>query len=292
MRARPVPHFMLVGGLAFALVRGFGGTHDGARTLDAAGTASTARRPVASDSTEFGTFDEAVLYRAALAAGLDRDDPVVQARLIRNMRFLIGAAADGRELYREAMTLDMAEGDLVIRRRLVDRMRRLLQEPALATEPSEAELQAYLDAHAARFTLPARLRLTHVFLSRQRRRLRLEADAARLLEQLGPADVARAAELGDPLPVPAELPSASAQDLARFFGTQFAAAALALTPGRWHGPLASPYGVHLVWVHERAAARVAPLELVRAEVRAALREARAAAAVREGLSALRARAVP
>ena len=284
MRARPVLHFTLLGALLFTLEHRFAGT---VRMPADAVPAPTEQRPVAADSV-----DDEALYRAALANGLERDDPVVQTRVIHTMRFLTGSAAEGRELYRDARTLDLAEGDLVVRRRLVDRMRRLLQEPALTSEPTEAELQEYLDAHATRFTLPPRLRLTQVFLSRQRRGARLEADAARLLGRLGPADVARAAELGDPLPVPVELPPASAQDLARLFGPQFAAAALALAPGHWHGPLASPYGVHLVWVHERVEAAAAPLELVRAAVRAALREERAAAALRDGLIALRARPGP
>jgi hypothetical protein len=286
MHARAVRHFALIGALLFALARGVGGTLAGVRTLPGADPAPAARRPPAGDASRAAAFDDEALYRAALAGGLDRDDPVVQTRLIHNMRFLTGSAADGRELYRDAMRLALADGDLIVRRRLVDRMRRLLQAPALATEPTEAELQAYLDAHTARFTLPATLRLTHVFLSRQRRGARLEADAARLLAQLAPADVARAAELGDPLPVPVELPPASALDLARLLGPRFAAAALALAPGHWHGPLASAYGVHLVWVHEREDARVAALEMVRAEVRAAVREERATAALREGLIAL------
>jgi hypothetical protein len=291
MRGRPVLHFLLLGALCFGLVRGFGGGRDAGRLAAAARTAP-AERPPPGDGGLDATPDDEALYRAALQGGLDRDDPVVQARLIHTMRFLTGSAATARELYRDALTLDLAQGDLVVRRRLVDRMRRLLQEPALASEPGEAELQAYLDRHAERFTLPARRRLTHVFLSRQRRGARLQADAGRLLDRLGPADVARAAELADPLPLPAELPAASEQDVARLLGAQFAAAAFALPPGGWHGPLESPYGVHLVWVDERQDVRVAALDAVRAEVRAALREARAAAAVREGLRALRRRAAP
>jgi len=268
---RPAIHFISAGALLFLFAGWIGPT--------APGDGARPRAPGVLDEDE-------LLYRAALARGLDRDDPVVQERLLRNMRFL-GGAADPAALYRDALALGLADSDLVVRRRLIDCMRRALQEPALAGEPSDAELQAYLDAHAARFATPARVWLSQVFLSRARRGAALEADAQRLLGRLGPADVARASALGDALALPSELRSASAQDLARLFGPRFAPAALALEPGRWQGPLASPYGVHLVWVHERTPAALPALASVRAEVRGAWRDDRAAAALRDAVRALR-----
>lgn len=295
----PAVHFALIGALLVALTRGLGGgVQSPPRPALAAATGEALRRErvaravrAPSDDQWAGLvddgLDEDALYRAALARGLDRDDPVVQTRLVANMRFLTGGDTDGTALYRDAVGLGMAAGDLVVRRRLIERMRLLLQEPALAAEPSDAELRAYLDAHADDFSAPARVRLSHVFLSRQRRGAALEADAQRLLGQLGPADVGRAAALADALPVPADLPPASAQDLARLFGRDFASAALALAPGRWGGPLVSPYGLHLVWVHERAPAAPPSLKSVRAQVRAAVREERAAAALRAAVRVLR-----
>ena len=299
MRRRPAVHFALLGALLFALSQGrndrpaapLPGALDAAAAdaLRHQWVARSGRAPTTDQWARLvdDALDEEALYRAALAAGLDRDDPVVQARLVGNMRFLVGGDSDGGALYRDAVALGMADGDVVVRRRLIERMRLLLQEPALAAEPSEAELLAYLDAHPHDFDAPARVRLSHVFLSRQRRGAAVAADATHLLEHLGRADAGRAAELGDPLPVPADLPSASARDLARLFGPRFAAAALALAPGRWQGPLASPYGLHLVWVHEREAGSRPGLESVRTRVRAAVREGRAAAALRDGVQVLR-----
>src|SRR5260370_1160777 len=41
--------------------------------------------------------DSEVLYREALAEGLDRGDLIVRRRLVQKMEFLLGAGADGRE---------------------------------------------------------------------------------------------------------------------------------------------------------------------------------------------------
>jgi hypothetical protein len=100
-----------------------------------------------------------------------------------------------------------------------------------------------------------RVRLTHVFLSRDLRGARLEADADALQKHLIVDSVspheARALGLGDPLLVPFSLPPSSERQLAARLGPGFARSAMTLEPGRWSAPLPSSYGLHLVWIEER-----------------------------------------
>jgi parvulin-like peptidyl-prolyl isomerase len=267
----PAPRFAAIGALLYAL----------------AGWLGANAVPLRPATAPAATTDDDTLLRAALARGLDRDDPVVQARLLRDMKFLTDSAADGSALYRDAVRLRLADSDLIVRRRLIERMRLRLQAPAFDAEPSELELQAYLDRHAARFGEPARLRLAQIFLSRAQHGDALGSDANAMLQRLRADDVEHAGEFGDPLPAPTALSAASRDDLARFFGPGFAAAAFRLEPQRWSA-LASPYGVHLVWVHERLPAAPARLDAVRTAVRAALLDERADAALQTGIRALRA----
>ena len=225
-----------------------------------------------------------LLYRAALARGLDRDDPVLLGRLIRNMRFLGAVGADG-ELSGEARAVGLADTDLVIRRRLIERMRLQLEAAATADEPSDAELQAYLDAHAEQFAEPARVVLTQVFVSGRGADAAVRA-AERLRTRLSVSDVEGAPALGDPLPLPSAM-TGTRDDLARLLGDDFAAAVFRLEPGGWRGPIRSPYGLHLVWLHERRDSALPALETVRDAVRASLRESRARAAVADGVRTLR-----
>jgi len=271
MPTRAALRFALIGAVLFAL-----------------GRFATDVHPPAPPGAIDALSDDDLLYRAALARGFDRDDPVVQARLIRNMGFLQGAAAGAGALHADALDLGMADGDLVVRRRLIERMRLLIQQPALAAEPSQAELQAYLDAHADRFTVPARVSFTQLFLDPRRRGAALAVDASRLLARLGAHDVERAASLADALPLPAHVAAASHADVARLFGASFASALRSLPVGRWSGPLQSPYGAHLVWVEDRQPERRPELAAVRAQVRAGVREQRAAAALDAALRAWRA----
>jgi parvulin-like peptidyl-prolyl isomerase len=213
--------------------------------------------------------DEEILYRQALAHGLDQGDRVVNYRLQQLARFVgedEGLSPD--QLVERARALGLDRSDLVIRRYLVQGMRLLASRPAPEDVPDEAALQAYLTRNAARFARPERLHLVHVYLSRDRRGARLQADAAGLLGRLreSATDPAAAATLGDPFIRGQEMRAASAQDLTRAFGPDFSAAVATLPAGSWQGPVASAYGLHLVFVVGRTPGGVPALDTVRNQV--------------------------
>jgi len=186
---------------------------------------------------------------------------------------------------REARALGPDRDDTVIRRRLRQKMEFVAQDLARPASADDAELQAYLEAHPERFTLPARLSFAHVFLSRERRGADLEADAARLLERLnaGPP-AADPGDLGDPSLLEPAYDDLSTTDVARLFGAEFAARLHELPVGRWAGPVASPYGSHLVRIETRSEPSLPPLGQVRADVAREV-EAERAAQAREALVA-------
>ncbi|MCP4691706.1 MAG: hypothetical protein GY859_26905 [Desulfobacterales bacterium] len=53
-------------------------------------------------------------------------------------------------LYREALAMGLDKDDTVVRRRMRQKMRFLFEDVAARAEPAEEELQAYLDENAAR----------------------------------------------------------------------------------------------------------------------------------------------
>ena len=257
---RPLLHFLAIGAALFALFH---------------------RPPPRPDLP-----DDELFYRAAVERGWDRSDPIVRGRLVRNMRFLAPEDPRGDQaLVDEAFALGLQEGDLVVRRRLIQRMRLQAWGRADAREPSEAELREVFARHRARLAEPSRVRLSHVYLSRDRRGERVAADARALRDRLpGPA---QAPALGDPFLLGAHFPALNERELAARFGPGFAATALALEPGRWSEPIASSYGLHLVWVHERTPGGEARFEAVRPALRELARLERRAEAERELLAGLR-----
>src|SRR5205823_5017747 len=93
-------------------------------------------------------IDDEILYREALARGLDRDDRSIRYRLAEKMRFVAdGPEDDGNEerFYRDALALNLDREDLFVRRILTTKMRLLAERDAADPAPDEAALQAYLD---------------------------------------------------------------------------------------------------------------------------------------------------
>lgn len=243
--------------------------------------------------------EEEMLYREALRLGLDRDDPGVCRRLAINLRFL-GLAEDAgpaepRAHCRRARELGLDRGDPVIRRQMAELMRLVLEQTtADGTAPesiSSADLEDYVDRHRERFLEPARVRLSHVFLSRAERGADLGTDARRLLARLTVKSAAprRAVAMADPFLGGHHPPPSSERDLERIFGPGFAARAIELAPRQWSGPVRSAYGLHLVWIHERFSARLPPLELVREQAALGLDAERAEARLESALDELRSR---
>ena len=58
-----------------------------------------------------------------------------------------------------------------------------------------------------------------------------------------------AGELGDEFMLQAWYPEKSQIDIQKLFGSGFAESVIRLTAGKWHGPVLSGYGTHLVYVH-------------------------------------------
>jgi hypothetical protein len=305
MLRSPLLHFLAIGALLFGAQRLFFGASPSApeRVIHVSAAqverlartfgVETGRSPTASEleGSIAAWVDEELLFREALALGWNRSDPVVQRRLIRNLQFAEGPeSGDAAQHLARAFELGMDRSDVVVRRRLVERVKLAIAAAAREREPDDAELEALRRSAPERFRREPGIRLTQVFLSRDRRGDSLEDDARALLAELESGSVApeQAVRLGDPLLVPARLPLSTQSALARRLGAEFARTAAQAEPGRWSGPVPSSYGLHLVWVHERRPAVLPPLAEIRRELRADWLAEQESAALRRALARLRA----
>jgi len=237
----PLLHFLLLGGALFALYQFVSGGQ-GPDQPDI--VVSTARVN-------------------ALAANFSRT--WVRPPTAEELRGLIDDYIADEVYYREALALGIDRDDIVIRRRLRQKME-FISDGAGEVEPTDQQLQAFLEEYAQSFAEPARLRLQQVFVSAARGE-GAGAEAQRLLALLNAPDSrVDPGELGDPTLLPARLTDVSAREVARTFGEAFVAPLEEAPVGTWVGPIRSGYGLHLVRIEGREPGRLPALAEIRPAV--------------------------
>jgi hypothetical protein len=232
----PLLHFLVIGAMLFAgyALVGGRGHPDRPRIVVtgghieqlAAAYAKAWRRPPSDDELK-GLLDdwltEEIVVREAVAAGLDRDDPV-------------------------------------IRRRLRQKFDVMAEEQGSAGAPGDADLQGYMTAHADRFATPALLSCEQIVLAgKTAEDAQRSAAVARSLLESG----ADPETLGLPTMLPRRLENSRIELVKRDFGKEFADEVAALALNTWSGPVRSAFGWHLVRVTAHTPAAAPPLESVR-----------------------------
>jgi hypothetical protein len=207
------------------------------------------------------------------------------------MQQLVDARVREEILYREALALGLDKDDAIVRRRMAQKMEFLFEDVAALREPTTDDLRAWFGEHAPRFTLPARVTFRHLYFSPDRRGPHVRDDAARALDELAGAtmDSSRVAALGDPFMFQEYYGDRDPDEVAKAFGPDFARALFQLAPGAWAGPIESGYGWHLVWIDTLVPAREPSFDEVTSEVRTAWIEEQRSAIRQKAFEAMRAR---
>ncbi len=176
------------------------------------------------------------------------------------LRGLIDSFILEEVLYREATAIGLDENDTIIRRRLKQKMEFLVDDFS-AAEPTDEELQQFLDADPDRFQTDARISFEQVYLIDSS----LEAANAVLVHLQKDEPVKTDNALASGL-LPGHFEDASASSITSQFGASFKDNLFALEPGHWTGPVESPFGLHLIRIDQIVEARVPALAEVRSVV--------------------------
>jgi AcrR family transcriptional regulator len=154
---------------------------------------------------------EEMLYRTALEMGLDRDDQVIRRRLRQRVEFL---------------TADLVE----------------------SFEPTEEELQAYLDANPDPYRQEMTVTFLQAYIGERGGPEQDESRALALLEELRANPNTDPEQVGDPFMHPPAFWDIREMEVSSLFGEGFAAQLLELPLGEWSGPVTSAFGFHVVRV--------------------------------------------
>ncbi|MBI5940600.1 MAG: peptidyl-prolyl cis-trans isomerase [Caulobacterales bacterium] len=242
--AQPLVHFVILGGVVFALHAAMSGGREPADTL------------IRFDEGQVRWLSDS--WRAQFG----------RAPTPPQLRTAIERQASEEMRYREAMALGLDRDDTVVRRRMAQKHDFLLGEGSAPSQPSDRELRAYHAAHQARYQAPTTYSYCQVFYGGDSdgtglARARTALAGLSAAERAGPAT--RLAGL-DLLPAPRCQDRIPADRLAAAMGPDFAAALPRMPRGTWAGPVQSGYGYHLVRV--TAAEPGGPLSFDQARARA------------------------
>lgn len=171
-------------------------------------------------------------------------------------------------LYREAVAMGLDKDDVIIRRRMAQKLEFLAEDLITPEMPTEEKLQAFFKENADRYQPPPLLTFTHVFLDPDKRGDDTLTDAEKLKAELIANAIVpdEATDLGDRFMLQAYYPERTEADIAKLFGGEFARPLMELEPKKWHGPILSGYGTHLVYVQARLDAPPPTFEQVAARV--------------------------
>lgn len=162
----------------------------------------------------------------------------------------------------EAKKLGLDQDDAIINRRLSQKMRFLLEDMASVKEPSDAELEAYFSEHSDKYVLPAQWSFEQVFVSTEGPSKQIAAKIIAIKAAIEQGQVPQ----GDATLLPKVVENQSEKQIERSFGRLFIKNIQGVEVGKWSEPLASDFGVHLVFVKHFDERVLPPLEEVKAAV--------------------------
>jgi len=162
-------------------------------------------------------------------------------------------------LYREALAMGLDRNDQIIRRRMRQKLEFLTADVVESFEPTEEDLQAHLDTNADLYRQEAVISFSQVYFQERSEAGNAEARALTVLDELRESPQTDPETIGDPFMFPAVHRDMRERDLTGVFGEEFASQLLELPVGEWSGPVTSAFGLHVARLDALQSAR--PSEL-------------------------------
>lgn len=163
-------------------------------------------------------------------------------------------------LYREGVALGLDRDDAVVKRRVRQKFE-LIAEEQNRSEPTDEDLQSFMNSNPARFARPPVVSLDQVYFDPSVAGPDdVEAAKAALRQGESPASFGQASML------PGRIERSSLELVSRDFGGAFALQVGRVPVGQWTGPVMSGIGLHLVRVRSRTRPELPPLDQVRSVV--------------------------
>ncbi|WP_105101792.1 peptidyl-prolyl cis-trans isomerase [Microbulbifer pacificus] len=169
-------------------------------------------------------------------------------------------------LYREALAMGLDKNDIIVKRRMAQKMDFLAEDISALREPTQKELEDWYEAHTDTFAIPPRITFSHRFFAFDRHGDNARNAARSALAEI--ASATPADQLGDPFMFQDYYPDRTPMQISSVFGPDFSRQLSTLPPREWSGPVESGFGWHLVYIDSIVPSRIPEFEEVSAEIKA------------------------
>lgn len=170
-------------------------------------------------------------------------------------------------LFREAMALGLDKNDIIIKRRLAQKMEFLADDVSALPEPTANELKVWFENNSTRFITPGLISFHHLYFSIDKRGPNTRNAASALLVKLNAGGSPKTEDAADTFMYKDFFAEQSKEQVAGIFGGKFAESLFEIKPRIWQGPVESGLGWHLVFVESVVPSRVPSFEEIQATIK-------------------------
>ena len=143
-------------------------------------------------------------------------------------------------LYREALKLDLDKNDRIIKRRLAQKVEFLKQDDR---EPSLADLEKFYEENKSKYAIENLITFSHHFFNQDNSEIKARESLIKISNGDGVDS--------DPFILGNDLNLMSKSDLQKNFGNSFYENLSSMNENQWSGPIASDYGLHIVYIKKK-----------------------------------------
>jgi len=162
--------------------------------------------------------------------------------------------------YKEAVGMGLDKSDVAVKKRLRQLMEMMLDDFTTAYA-TEQQLRDYLEANPDKFRDESTISFSHLYFE-----VSEKENALRILDELQKGSDIKKYQKYSLLMLPIDFYSESKTDVEKQTGKEFANQVFQLEEQKWHGPVASVYGWHLVRVDNIEQGKVPELNAIWDEV--------------------------
>ena len=149
-------------------------------------------------------------------------------------------------LYREALKLELDKNDRIIKRRLAQKVEFLKQDD---TQPSTSDIEKFYDENKSKYVVEDLFTFSHHFFSDQ--------DNSDIIARESLVKILNGEAVdSDPFILGNDINLMSKNDLEKNFGNSFYESLKLMDENQWSGPIASDYGLHIVFIKKKVSGYV------------------------------------